>query len=151
MANDKQYKEKTLLIGTRGVKEYRASISKYIEPNDQVLEIGCEWGTTSVPIYKVCKNLIATDISSKCIERARKMHPDIRFEVLDVYDIRQAMSFEVDFNKMYIDVSGLSGYRSLLDVISLLDMYSKVFNMEAIIIKSGALKNFAKRCVAWEN
>lgn len=151
MANEKQYKLKTLFIGTRGVKEYRASINKYIQPTDKVLEIGCEWGTTSELIYQLCKNLIATDISLKCIERARKMRPNIRFEVLDVYDIQTAMSFKVNFNKMYIDVSGLSGYRSLLDVVSLLNMYASVFTLEAIIIKSGALKQFARRCIAWDS
>lgn len=149
MANDQQFKLRTIYVGTRGVDEYRASISRYILPTDKVLEIGCEWGTTSELIYKQCKNLIATDVSLKCIERARQMRPEIHFETLDVYDIKHAMSFGVDFNKMYIDVSGLSGYRSLLDVIALLEMYASVFPMEAIVIKSGALKNFAKRCIAW--
>ncbi|HOU76012.1 MAG TPA: hypothetical protein PK957_02735 [Candidatus Dojkabacteria bacterium] len=72
------------------------------------------------------------------------MRPQIDFRVLDVYDIRTALSWSINFNKMYIDVSGLSGYRSLLDVISLMDMYAKVFNMDAIVIKSGSLKNFIK-------
>lgn len=149
MANEQQYKLKTLYIATRGVKEYRASISQYVKPNDQILEIGCEWGTTSTLIYKKCKTLIATDISPKCIERARLMHPEIRFEVLDVYDTKRALEFNINFNKMYIDVSGLSGYRSLLDVISLLDMYARVFRMDLIVVKSGALKNLAKRNIYW--
>ena len=151
MANDKQYRLKTLYIGTRGVKEYRESISQFIKPNDEVLEIGCEWGTTSELLYKYSNNLIATDISSKCIDRARTMRPNIRFETWDVYDLKRAMSFGVEFNKMYIDVSGLSGYRSLLDVISLLDRYASVFPLEMIVIKSGALKDFGKRCVAWQS
>ncbi len=67
MANEQQYKLRTLYIATRGVKEYRASIPQYVKPNDQILEIGCEWGTTSALIYKKCNNLIATDISPKCI------------------------------------------------------------------------------------
>lgn len=151
MANDKQYKLQTLYVGTRGVKEYRASIPQYIKKNDQVLEVGCEWGTTSELINERCKNLIATDISLKCIERARDMRPEIRFETLDVYNILRAQNFDVQFNKMYIDVSGLSGYRSLLDVIALLEMYSKIFPLEAIVIKSGSLKSFGKRCIAWKS
>ncbi len=149
MANDQQYKLKTLYIGTRGVQEYRSSILHYLFPEDKVLEIGCEWGTTSELIYEKCQNLIATDISTKCIERARHMRPQIQFEVLDVYDVKKALDFSVDFNKMYIDVSGLSGYRSLLDVISLLEMYSRVFPMETIVVKSGSLKNFGQRCEAY--
>ena len=150
MANDKQYKLHTLYVGTRGVKEYRASISQYVDPKDRILEVGCEWGTTSELIYEKCKNLIATDVSQKCIDRAKQMRPQIHFETLDVFDLRKAQSFNVDFNKLYIDVSGLSGYRSLLDVISLLEMYSTVFKLDAVVIKSGALKNFAKRCIAWK-
>ncbi len=151
MANEQQYKLKTLLVATRGVEEYRETIQKYIKPNDRVLEIGCEWGTTSEIISQYSKNLLATDISIKCIEQAREMRPQLHFDTLDVYDMKKAMSFNIDFNKMYIDVSGLSGYRSLLDVIALLDLYSSVFPMEVIVIKSGALKNFAKRCIEWKS
>ena len=150
MANDKQYKIKTKYIGTRGVKEYRATIQEWIKPNDNILEVGCEWGTTSVLLHDICKNLIATDVSSECIERARSMYPEIRFEVLDVFNIKAAMDYEVKFNKIYIDVSGFSGYRSLLDILALLNMYSTIFEPEAIIVKSGALKQFARNCVAWE-
>ncbi|MEA3356882.1 MAG: class I SAM-dependent methyltransferase [Patescibacteria group bacterium] len=151
MANDKQYRLKTLFVGTRGVSEYRESIERYIQREDCVLEIGCEWGTTSELIYKKCTNLLATDISLKCIERAREMRPDIRFETLDVYNIQKAISFKMDFNKMYIDVSGLSGYRSTLDVLALMNMYASVFNMNVIVAKSGALKNLGKRCIAWSS
>ncbi len=150
MANDKQFRLKTLYVGTRGVQEYRNSIQKFIKPNDKILEIGCEWGTTSELIFQRCQNLIATDVSLKCIERAREMRPLIQFETLDVYDLKRAMSFGVEFNKMYIDVSGLSGYRSFLDVISLLDRYASVFPLQTIVVKSGALKDFGKRCIAWE-
>lgn len=150
MANEKQYKLKTLFVGTRGVKEYRASIDEYVKHQDKVLEIGCEWGTTSELLYPKCDTLLATDISLKCIKRAREMRPDIRFETLDVYDVPRAQSFGIEFNKMYIDVSGLSGYRSVLDVLALLNMYGTVFQLEVIVIKSGALKELGKRVVAWE-
>jgi len=149
MANEQQYKLKTLLVGTRGVAEYRASIAQYIFPNDCVLEIGCEWGTTSELLVSKCKTLLATDVSIECIEKARLMRPNILFETLDVYNLKRAMSFKLDFNKLYIDVSGLSGYRSFLDVVALCDMYASVFPIQTIVVKSGALKNFAKRCVAY--
>ena len=60
-----------------------------------------------------------------------------------------ALAFEKQFTKIYIDVSGLSGYRSLLDLIALLNMYATVLKPEAIIVKSGSLKNFAAHCIAW--
>ena len=150
MANEKQFKLKTTFVATRGVNEYRETIASWVNRNDVVLEIGCEWGTTTALIAPYCKEIIGTDLSLDCIARARQKHPQLRFEVLDAYDVRSALSFDKPFTKIYIDVSGLSGYRSLLDVIALLNMYATVFKPEAIIVKSGALKNFASHCVAWE-
>lgn len=149
MANDKQYKLKTLYLATRGVAEYRDTISKYIFEWDKVLEIGCEWGTTSRLIHQKCKNLTATDISEKCIKRAKALYPQIHFDTLDAFDINSAMKLGKSFTKIYIDMSGLSSYRSLLDVVSLMNMYAAVFLPEMIVIKSGSLKHFAKKCKAW--
>lgn len=87
MANDKQFKVNTKFIATRGVKEYRASISEWIDEGDVVLEIGCEWGTTTVLLAGQCRQVLGTDISSDCIERARHAHPDIQFEVLDAISL----------------------------------------------------------------
>ena len=64
-------------------------------------------------------------------------------------NIQQAMKHGDHFTKIYIDMSGFSGYRALLDVIALLTMYASVFEPEAIIIKSGALKQFARKCIVW--
>lgn len=149
MANDSQFKLSTLIVGTRGVKEYRASIPQYIHSQDFVLEIGCEWGTTTEILAKYTSNIVATDISLECIERAQQMRPAIRFETLDVFNVQKAMSFGISFTKMYIDVSGFSGYKSFLDVVALCDLYASVFPLRAIVIKSGAIKNFAKRCIAF--
>lgn len=151
MANDKQYKLKTLFIATRGVEEYRQTIPELVKQDDKILEIGCEWGTTSKLIFEKCKNLVATDISEDCLKRAGMRNPEITFKQLDAFNIQQAMSLGKDFNKIYIDMSGLSSYRSLLDVIALLNMYSSIFSPEAIIIKSGSLKHFASKCIAWRD
>ena len=151
MANEKQFKSKAKFIATRNVKEYRATIPVWVNKDDVVLEIGCEFGTTTVLIAPHCREVIGTDISVECIERARREHPDIRFEVLDGFDVRAALDFGKAFTKVYIDMSGLSGYRSLLDVISLLNMYATVLRPEAIVVKSGALKHFASHCVAWQD
>lgn len=149
MANERQFKLRTQFVATRGVKEYRATIPVWVKQDDVVLEIGCEWGTTTAAIAPHCKAVVGTDISPKCIERARQEHPDLRFEVLDGFDARRALEFDEEFTKVYIDMSGLSGYRSLLDTISLLQMYATVLRPQAIIVKSGALKHFAARCVPW--
>ncbi len=149
MANENQFKLKTLFIATRGVAEYRQAVEKWVKPTDHILEIGCEWGTTSTLIYEKCTNLIATDISLDCIKVAREKYPEIQFETLDAFNIKEAMKLGDKFSKIFIDMSGLSSYRALLDVIALVNMYAAVFEPEAIIIKSGSLKNFAKNCIAW--
>ena len=149
MANEKQFKLKTLYIATRGVDEYRQTIDKWVKSDDKILEIGCEWGSTSKLIYEKCKNLIATDISEECLEKARKLYPEIKFQALDAFDVKSAMKLSDSFTKIYIDMSGLSGYRSLLDVIALLNQYAAIFEPKAIVIKSGSLKQFARNVRAW--
>ena len=150
MANDRQYRSNTRFVGTRGVKEYRASIPEWVNESDTVLEIGCEWGTTTRIISEYAAAVIGTDVSPEVIERARERHPQIRFEALDAFDVRAALDLNVDFTKIYIDMSGISGYRSLLDLIALLNSYAAVLRPEAIVVKSGALKHFASRCIPFK-
>ena len=147
MANDRQYRSNTRFVGTRGVKEYRASIPLWVNDSDTVLEIGCEWGTTTKLLAEHAASVVGTDVSPDVIERARERHPHIRFETLDAFDVRGALDLKEDFTKIYIDMSGISGYRSLLDLIALLNSYAAVLRPEAIVVKSGALKHFATRCI----
>jgi hypothetical protein len=149
VANDSQFKFPSRVVATRGVAEYRATIDSVVQPSDIVLELGCEWGATTVLLAKRCASVVGTDLSPVCIERARASHPELRFEILDAFDARAALDLGVDFTKIYIDLSGISGYRSLLDAISLVTMYATVLRPDAIVIKSGALKHFASRCVPW--
>lgn len=149
MPKDKQFRLRTRYIATRDVAEYRDTIGLWIHEDDVVLEVGCEWGTTTRLIAPKCKEVIATDVSLECITRARETYPGIRFEVLDGFDVRGALQFDRQFTKIYIDMSGLSGYHSLLDGISLVTMYATVFRPEAIIIKSASIKHFIGHCITW--
>ena len=149
MANDQQFKVDTRFVGTRGVAEYRATVPHLIEPDDVVLELGCEWGMTTRVLAQRARTVIGTDVSEKCIQRAREMNAGMRFEVLDAFDVRSALDLGIDFTAVYVDLSGFSGYRSLLDVIALLQMYATVLRPRLIVAKSGALKHFASHCSAW--
>ena len=149
MSKWKPFRLDTQFIATQGVREYRETIAEWVSPDDAVLEIGCEWGTTSALIAPHCKSLIATDISGECIERARQRHAGIRFETLDGFDVRAALDLGVPFTKVYIDMSGISGYRSLLDATALVTTYATVLRLQAIVIKCSALKRFARLCVSW--
>lgn len=149
MANDNQFKTRVRFIATRGVQEYRATIAHVVHPEDMVLELGCEWGVTTSLIAQSGATVIGTDISSPVIDRARETFPKLHFEILDAFDVRSAMKICAQPTKIYIDLSGFSGYRSLLDVIALIQMYATVLEPEVIVVKSGALKHFAARCSAW--
>jgi trans-aconitate methyltransferase len=147
----RQMRPKTIYVGTTGVKEYRATIGTYVRPEDVVLEVGCEWGTTTDLIEDVTKSVIGTDISPECIERAREMRPHIRFEAIDAFDMPALLALDMPFSKIYMDLSGFSGYAALLDVLSLLNMYTYTLQPEVIVVKSRSLKTFAHRCVAWRD
>jgi 2-polyprenyl-3-methyl-5-hydroxy-6-metoxy-1,4-benzoquinol methylase len=152
--NNRQFKLRTNFVGTRDVHEYRQSIGTWVTETDDVLEIGCEWGTTTMQIAPACRRVVGTDVSEDCIARARREHPECEFALLDGFDVRAAadLARERDierFSKIYIDMSGLSGYRSLLDTISLLTMYATILRPDAIVIKSASLKHFASLCQPW--
>lgn len=149
MANDQQYRTRTLYVATRGVKEYRATIPQLVRASDSVLELGCEWGTTTALLASQAGSVIGSDVSREVVEQARGKHPEIRFEVLDAFDVRSLLQLEIPFTKIYLDLSGISGYRSLLDLIALLNTYSSLLGPDTIVVKSGALKDFASKCRAW--
>lgn len=145
MPNDRQFQPKTKLLATSGVKNYRSTIDEVVRSDDFVLEIGCEWGTTSVLLHPRCARLLATDVSPECVERARERHPQVEFAVLDAFDLKAVLRAGEGVSVIYIDVSGLSGFRSVLDVISLLNAYSALLAPRRIVVKSGALVNLARR------
>lgn len=149
MANENQFKLRTRFVATRGVQEYRATIGPLVTPEDVVLELGCEWGSTTAQLARRCREVIGTDVSPECIARAQQTHPGLRFEVLDAFDVRAALRLDRPFTKVYLDLSGLSGYRALLDVIALTTMYATVLRPDTIVVKSGSLKHFALHCSAW--
>lgn len=149
MANDQQFKTRSKIVAVRGVRDYRQTIPALVCGRDNVLEVGCEWGTTTHVLQQHAGSVVGTDISRKCVDRAREMNPDLSFEVLDAFDVMAARDFGTRFTKVYMDLSGLSGYRGLLDLIALIDVYSAVIRPDTIVVKSGALKHFAARCTAW--
>jgi hypothetical protein len=149
MANERQFRPRSRIIATRGVREYRETIPAVVTGDDTVLELGCEWGTTTALLAAHTPTVIGTDVSGVCIERARKMRPELEFAVLDAYDIRAALDLGEAFSVIYLDLSGLSGYRGLLDLIALVNSYASLMQPRTIVVKSGALKNFATRCMAW--
>ncbi|HVX44708.1 MAG TPA: class I SAM-dependent methyltransferase [Mycobacteriales bacterium] len=141
----------TRIIAAKGVAEYRATIESTVEPGDIVLEIGCEWGTTTEVIAERARHVIGADISTKCIERAQKMRPALDFRVLDGFDVMAVRALDPPADVIYLDLSGLSGYRGLLDLIALLNTYAAVLRPRVVVVKSGGLKQFLEHCRAWHD
>jgi SAM-dependent methyltransferase len=149
MANDKQFRATTRIIATRGVQEYRQTIPAVVRPDDHVLEVGCEWGTTTAVLAQYAAYVTGTDISQKCVDRARAMRPGLDFRVLDAFDVRSVLDLGLPITKVYMDLSGLSGYRGLLDLIALIQTYAGIVRPDTVVVKSGALKHFAQCCSPW--
>lgn len=149
MTNDSQYKITSRIVATRGVREYRATIEELVTDQDVVLEIGCEWGTTTELLSARARQVLGTDISAVCIERGLAQHPNLDLRVLDAFDLNAVLRLNLQISKVYMDLSGLSGFRGLLDLIALINNYSTSLQPDTIVVKSGALKHFAQLCQPW--
>lgn len=149
MANENQFRARTAFVATRGVREYRETVQPLLRRDDSVLEVGCEWGTTTALLAERVGSVLGTDVSRECVARARATHPSIEFQVLDAFDLRAVLALGRSYTAVYMDLSGISGYRGLLDLIALLNAYAAVLRPRLIVVKSGALKHFATQCRAW--
>lgn len=91
-------------------KEQRKQVWKYlrklkITPVSNVLEVNCGTGEDASIWAKDGHKVIATDISSGMVRKAREKYPDITFEVMDVENIA---SKEGDFDIIFSNFGGLN-------------------------------------------
>jgi 16S rRNA A1518/A1519 N6-dimethyltransferase RsmA/KsgA/DIM1 with predicted DNA glycosylase/AP lyase activity len=133
------------IICTKGVKEYRQTIEKYITSQDTVLEIGFAWGTTTELLSKVCKHVVGID-KGESFYTAVMQYPELELYKIDGFDIREVRALGYNFNKIYIDISGC---RELNTVIKIVRMYEQTFKPELIVVKSSKLKKLVARCEVW--
>ena len=149
MANETQFRATTQIIATRGVTEYRETIPAVVGPDDHVREVGCAWGTTTAVLAQYAAHVIGTDISPKCIGRARAMRPGLDFRVLDAFDIRSVLDLGLPISKVYMDLSGLSGYRGLLDLIALIQSYAGIVSRYSVTPRVAMICVVARNCVSF--
>eukprot|EP01080_Neovahlkampfia_damariscottae_P006546 gene6546-10552_t len=122
--------------------EYRRMAKTQIDKNDLVLEIGSDFGETTKFLHEICKKVIGIDKSKVHVERAKKMHPEIQFECLDVFlKIEKFKEIGKGCNKIFIDINGNREYQSVIDLIILV---KDLFKPEMIFVKSKKLKDLYK-------
>lgn len=136
-----------LLVLTRGVKEYRATIPKYINRRDCVLEIGFAWGTTTNLLSKHAGKVVGID-KSVSYYKAVQDYPKLELYKLDGFDVKSVLNLGYKFNKIYIDISGC---RVIFDVMKMIFMYKSAFNPELFVVKSTKLKRFVDNCEVWNS
>ncbi len=134
------------VIITQGVKQYRQTIPSSVSKNDTVLEVGCAWGTTSNILYQYAGYVVAIDKGAS-LSTAKRTYPHIHFEQIDGFDIARIKGLNLDFTKIYIDISGC---REITDIVKIIQIYDAVFSPEIIVVKSSNLKYFAEKCEVWD-
>ena len=80
-----------VVLGSRGVSEYRKATLLCVKPGDSVLEIGCHCGKTTKLIADAGANVIGIDIGKNIINNAMKRYPKVPFRVADAWDINTLM------------------------------------------------------------
>lgn len=71
-------------------KQLCAEVAALIAPSDRVLECACGAGMLSVPIGKVCQELIATDYSTGMLKQAKKACknlPNVQIKRANILDL----------------------------------------------------------------
>ncbi len=99
-------------------------IAEYINKEDSVIDIGCDHGYLDIYLYKnkLCKNIIASDISKNALEYAinncKKENIDIKFYLSDglkdIYDYYDT-----------IVISGM-GTHTIIDILSFKELPNKI-------------------------
>ena len=87
------------IIVTKGVKEYRQTIDKYITQKDTVLEIGFAWGTTTKQLSKVCKHVVGID-KGESYYLAIQQYPELELYKIDAFNIREVVGLNYKFNRV---------------------------------------------------
>ena len=151
MANEQQFKVSTTFVAVRTARDYRASVEEWGTERDSVLELGCETGTLTELLAQRAADVIAVDTSRDAVNKARLLHPDLRFEVIDAADTRAVLQLGSRFDTIYFDVAAFAGYSALLDIVALLTSYATLFTPKTIVVKSATLAKLSDQSVAWKS
>lgn len=75
-------------LSSGGLFGYEKSIvSRYFPLSENVVDIGCGAGRTTVALKEMGYDVIGIDYSSRMIEAANSLSPDVSYEIMDVRNL----------------------------------------------------------------
>ncbi len=140
--NTRIYEAQPVIVGARGVRDYRNCIDTVVRPGDRVLELGCHFGTTTAMLAKRGYAL-GVDVGTSIIASAKEQHPTIDFMVGDAWGVG-GLARLGPWDAVFVDVGGLSGADGTLDALALARSLGAALDPRAIVMKSKCLRQLAK-------
>lgn len=159
-----------IIIPCVGVTDYRKTIPFVVNAGDDVLEVGCHFGTTTVLLHDAVKGddsgssdrasgfCAGVDIGEKIIANAKKQRNGPIFEVVNAWNTLELLKVkakhcssnkDLGFDVVYADIGGLSGAYGLLESLALLDAISKALEPRCIVIKSQCMRRLASQLIPY--
>ena len=139
------YEAQPVIVGARGVREYRACIGTVVRPGDRVLELGCHFGTTTALLADAVGlgYALGVDVGPSIIAKAQEEHPGVDFMVGDAWGVG-GLARLGPWDAVFVDVGGLSGADGTLDALALARSLGAALEPRAIVMKSKCLRQMAK-------
>ena len=140
------YEAQPVIVGARGVREYRNCIDTVVRPGDRVLELGCHFGTTTALLAEAvgpggCAR--GFDVGPSIIAKAKEEPPLVDFMVGDAWGVA-GLARLGPWDAVFVDVGGLSGADGTLDALALARSLGAALEPRAIVMKSKCLRQLAK-------
>ena len=144
--NTRIYEAQPVIVGARGVREYRNCIETVVRSGDRVLELGCHFGTTTAILAEAVGPggyAMGVDVGTSIIASAKEQHPTIDFMVGDAWGVG-GLARLGPWDVVFVDVGGLSGADGTLDALALARSLGAALEPRAIVMKSKCLRQLAK-------
>ena len=138
------YEAQPVIVGARGVREYRNCIDTVVRPGDRILELGCHFGTTTAMLANAGGTYaLGVDVGTSIIASAKEQHPTIDFKVGDAWGV-SGLARLGPWDAVFVDVGGLSGADGTLDALALARSLGAALEPRAIVMKSKCLRQLAR-------
>jgi SAM-dependent methyltransferase len=140
------YEAQPVIVGARGVREYRSCIGTVVRSGDRVLELGCHFGTTTAMLAEAVGPggyAMGVDVGPSIIASAKEQHPTIDFRVGDAWGVG-GLARLGPWDAVFVDVGGLSGADGTLDALALARSLGAALEPRAVVLKSKCLRRLAK-------